>query len=189
MYKPINKKKCLDEFINSHKNFLNQPIVKSFLNKRENYYLFEQAICYPSYEFQSRVDAEFKKHYRHYQLISYFSNLIYYNSINFDKNIRKRRERERLTIDNNQIDYLNQKHIQFDLLYQQSSSLEDHIETPKLYSAIKQLTDRQRKILELIYVHDYKISYIAQLQGSSQQNISQQHKKALEKLKALLGGE
>lgn len=60
------------------------------------------------------------------------------------------------------------------------------VENEELFQSLKGLTDKQLQILEMIYVKDYSIKAIAETLQTTPQNISNLHRKALQKLQQKL---
>lgn len=118
------------------------------------------------------------------RFISYMANLIYYNSINYDKKRRMKDTRFPLTLDNDD----NMESVLLtiydpDVIH---ANLRDHITDYALFQAYETLSSRQQEILSLAYVHNLKDEEIAKKLGYTQQNISKHRLKALEKLRRLL---
>ncbi|MCM3174584.1 sigma-70 family RNA polymerase sigma factor [Paenibacillus sp. MER 99-2] len=118
------------------------------------------------------------------RFITYMANLIYYNSINYDKKRRMKNNRFPLTIDNDE-------NLESSLLITYDSesvplNLKDHISNHSLYRAYESLPKQQQKILSLAYVQGLNDKEISKLLGGSQQNISKHRLKALAKLRKLL---
>ena len=114
--------------------------------------------------------------------VSYISNSMYYNSINFDKKIRRHNNRYALILDG----------FNENLLLERGADscreecfieLENQISDPRLYSAFMRLTERERKILNLIVNCSLTDTEIAQFFNVSQQSISRSKNKALRKLR------
>jgi RNA polymerase sigma factor (sigma-70 family) len=186
--KDINMK----EFMEINRGVLNNPIIKSFLENDDNYKLVQEAVSNPTEENQEKVDGAFKEHYNRVKLITYISKLIHFFSIDYDKKANRINRKYLLTLDQSissendnetvakdliKADYL----LSFESAY--GSTLKDHIENDKLLFALEELTPNQLEILELIYLHHLPIKDIALLLDTSPQNVSNQHRKALNKLK------
>lgn len=62
----------------------------------------------------------------------------------------------------------------------------DTVENEELFQSLKSLTDKQLQILEMIYIKDYSIKAIAEALQTTSQNISNLHRKALQKLQQKL---
>lgn len=62
----------------------------------------------------------------------------------------------------------------------------DTVENEELFKALRKLTDKQLQILEMIYVKDSPIKVIAESLQTTPQNISNLHRKALNKLHHML---
>lgn len=197
----MNKKndKCheiFQTFQNEHPSLFKQPIIQSFLQEKAHYELVKQAICHPTEEYRHRVDDAFKLFFKNVRVLTYLSNLIYYNAINFDKTIKKRHDREMLTLDQPlQTSEGHEGATHKDLLYYPSldmtdtvirGTISDYVENPKLYQAIQNLTLKQQKIITYKYVKGLQNKEIADLFGNSPQNISKLHQETLKKLKISL---
>ncbi len=197
----MNKKndKCheiFQTFQNEHPALFQQPIVQSFLQEEAHYELLKQAICNPTDAYRDRVDDAFKLFYKNVRVLTYLSNLIYYNAINFDKTTQKHYDREMLTLDQPlQTSEGNEGATHKDMLYYPSLDMTDtvirgtianYVEDPKLYQAIQNLTLKQQKIITYKYVKGLQNKEIADLLGNSPQNISKLHQQTLKKLKKSL---
>jgi RNA polymerase sigma factor (sigma-70 family) len=177
------------KFFNDNKKALENPIVKGFLSNKNNYELLVRAITEPSKMNREKVDQAFTEHYKKVKKIKYISNLIRFFSIDFDKKIRKLNQRFLLTLDqplaeDNNVsmkDLLMDTNTSINVFEQRS--LKDQIENERLYRALDVLTQKQVLILEMIYVNNLTLREIANILDSTPQNVSNLHRKALEKLK------
>lgn len=118
------------------------------------------------------------------RFITYMANLIYYNSINYDKKRRLKDNRFPLTLDNNE----NLESVLLTVYDSESvpPNLKDHITDPSLYQAYESLPAQQQQILSFAYVQKLNDKEIARILGVSQQNISKHRLKALAKLRQLI---
>lgn len=142
------------------------------------------------------MDKAFKEFYGSVKALSYLSNLIYYNAINFDKTVNKHDNREMLTLDQPLQEAAGNEGATYkDMLYYPSpdmtdsiarENMADYVEDPNLYQAIQTLTPKQREILTLKYIHNLKNKEIARIFDNSPQNVSKMHQRALGKLKDYL---
>lgn len=112
------------------------------------------------------------------------ANLIYYNSINYDKKRRLKDNRFPLTLDNDE----NLESVLLSVYDSESdpANLEDHITDLSLYEAYETLSTQQQNILSFAYVQNLNDKEIARIMGVSQQNISKHRLKALSKLRKLI---
>lgn len=186
-------KEAYREFQKQHSKFLRQPIVRSFLRDKNHYELVQQAVCSPTKENRQRVDEAFQSFDRSVKTLTYLSNLIHFNAINFDKTMKKHYNREILTLDQPlQEENGNEGATYKDMLSHPSTemteeiaceTIADYVSNPQLYQAIQRLTSKQQSILTHRYVRGLQNKEIAELIGSSPQNVSKLHKRALQKLK------
>ncbi|WP_026571609.1 MULTISPECIES: sigma-70 family RNA polymerase sigma factor [Sediminibacillus] len=190
-----NQHDSVEEFFERYHAFARQPVVKSFFLNEENKQLLEKALVEKTEESRRRLDEKFRDFYRRAKWTKYFSNLIYFNSINFDKRTRTYYEKY-LTILNQPlsdketdsedewIDIISKETTDpVEEIVKDSERLEDHIQDEKLYDAIQQLSKLQKEVLALIYVDQLKIKEVAAIRKTSSQNISKIHRQAIAKLK------
>ncbi|QTM98736.1 hypothetical protein ERJ70_05165 [Sediminibacillus dalangtanensis] len=193
-----NQHDIVEEFFERYHNFARQPVVKSFFSTEENKLLLEKALVERTEESRKRLDNKFRDYYHRAKLTKYFSNLIYFNSINFDKRTRTYYEKY-LTILNQPlsdketdsedewIDIISKETFDpVEEIVRDSEKLEDHILDEALYDAIQQLSMLQKEVLALIYVNQLKIKEVAAVRKTSSQNISKIHRQAIAKLKKYL---
>ncbi|MEW9677923.1 sigma-70 family RNA polymerase sigma factor [Lentibacillus sp. L22] len=192
-----SKNRCneaLQVFKQEHPSLFQQPIIQSFLQDEKHQEFVKQAICSPTEQNMQILDEAFQEFYGEVKALTYLSNVIYYNAINFDKAMKKHYNREMLTLDQ-PLQGENEGATHKDMLYHSSPSvpdrvvyetMADYVEDPQLYQAIQKLTSKQREILTHKYVHGLKNKEIADLFDDSPQNISKLHQSALKKLKNYL---
>jgi len=180
----------VEEFFYRNNKQVNNPIIKSFLSDSENLYLVQKAILYPTDSNKKLVDESFQSHYINVRKIKYVSNLIYFFSLDFDKKRRKLQKHTLLILDKGlseeggttakeQIeDASNEK--EFENIV--GGGLLDNIEDEQLLKSLQKLTVKQLQVLEMIYVKDLTTKEIAQKLRTTPQNISNLHRKALNKL-------
>ncbi|MFJ2046037.1 MULTISPECIES: sigma-70 family RNA polymerase sigma factor [Paenibacillus] len=114
------------------------------------------------------------------RFIGYISSMLHYNSIHFDKKIRKITERYALVLDD--IDVKDEAMEESDT-ESISEPLEEQISDPSLYAAFLSLTTREREVVNLSICRLLRDTEIAHVLGVSQQSVSKTRKKALEKLR------
>ncbi|MGE6377991.1 sigma-70 family RNA polymerase sigma factor [Peribacillus muralis] len=180
-----------DKFKTKNKAFLENKIVCSFLESKENQDLLKNAVCNPSKENEDELDKAFKRFYFNIRFTSYISTALYFNAINFDKRDRKIRNRHPLTVDCSVgdedggtfkdmiVDQESEIKIE-DFL--RSGNILDYLEDPLLCEAVENLTDKQREILDLAYVKGISDTEIGLLLNKSQQAVSKTHKKAIQNI-------
>ncbi|SDK27976.1 sigma-70 family RNA polymerase sigma factor [Sediminibacillus albus] len=183
------------KFIEKHQEFINNNIVSSFLKEKENYHLFVQTICYPTHLNVKKLDEKFRAYYFKIRLTTFLSNTLHFNAINYDKKYKNFKMRNQLILDSplsddseyTLKDLIEDKQQDYkldeELLEGKDYSIENLVVDEKLYEAIQSLTDNQKQILNLAYVHELTDTEIAKVLDKSQQAVSKSHKKALEQLK------
>lgn len=181
----------IEEFFYRNNEQVNNPIIKSFLSDSKNLYLVQKAILYPTDSNKKRVDESFQSHYINVRKIKYVSSLIYFFSLDFDKKRRKLQKHTLLILDKGlseeggttAIEQIEDTSHEKELDYIVGKGLLDHIEDEQLLKSLQKLTVRQLQILEMIYVKELSIKEIAQTLQTTPQNISNLHRKALNKLR------
>jgi len=180
----------IEDFFYRNNEQVNNPIIKSFLSDSQNLYLVQKAILYPTDINRKLVDESFQSHYKNVRKTKYVSNLIYFFSLDFDKKRRRLRKRSLLILDKG----LSEKDGKTAIERIEDASNEtepdnivgegllDNIEDEQLLKSLQKLTVKQLQILEMIYVKELSIKEIAQTLQTTPQNISNLHRKALNKL-------
>lgn len=189
----INNKGNFILFLEKYKSELENPLIKGFLSIPSNFEIFKTAVQIPSIENKDIVEREFKKHCQNIKKIKYIDSLIRNYAIDYDKKIRKNKNRFLLEIDV----YSNSRSLDGDILYEPISqehfqgdkNLKNYITNSKLLLALESLTIKQFNILELIYIKNQSLKEIARRLSSTPQNISKIHRKAIENLKKQLVNE
>lgn len=137
-------------------------MIKNFLNDTMNYSLFTKFINSPTIIDLEKLDNAFQKYYMEARLVKYFSEIIYYHSINYDKKIRKYSQHNRLMFKQDE----NQSNTLMDLLHfyepdmaesilLYEDQLINHIGDIRLYQIYQQLNIRQRQVLGLYCIHSF----------------------------------
>ncbi|KGR83616.1 RNA polymerase sigma factor [Lysinibacillus boronitolerans] len=185
-----NDKQKIEEFFYRNNEQVNNPIVKSFLSDPQNLYLVQKAILYPTDLNKKLVDESFQSHYINVRKIKYVSNLIYFFSLDFDKKRRRLQKRSLLILDKGLSEegettlkeLIEDTRNENGLDHLIGGGLLDNIEDVQLLKSLQKLTVKQLQILEMIYVKELTIKEIAQILKTTPQNISNHHRKALNKL-------
>lgn len=187
----------VERFYKEYEKILNNSLVKSFLQIKENQQLLEKAIQEPTEENTKALDSKFREFYLKIRIIKYVSNLIYYYTIDFDKRINKRNQRYNLILDGTVSDphenstilinnFVSSNSTEQDYFNDDTQSFNELIEYEKLYEIYNQLTNKQKQILEMIYVRGFTNKEVANYFGETPQNISNLHKRALQRIKEYL---
>jgi len=185
-----NDKQKIEEFFYRNNEQVNNPIVKSFLSDPQNLYLVQKAILYPTDLNKKLVDESFQSHYINVRKIKYVSNLIYFFSLDFDKKRRRMQNRSLLILDKGLSEeggttlkeLIEDTRNENGLDHLIGGGLLDNIEDVQLLKSLQKLTVKQLQILEMINVKELSIKEIAQILKTTPQNISNHHRKALNKL-------
>lgn len=180
----------LESFYKDNEVIFQNNIIRNFLQDEENERLLERVLNEPSNENIKKLDDEFKEFYLKIRIISYISSLVYFYTIDFDKRINKRNHRFLLILDkpignesgenfNAIIDNLTSPASTENEFYNRKYTFSELIEEEELYQVFNKLTEKQIKVLELIYIHGLKNKEVAEYFNESPQNISNIHKRAL----------
>ncbi|MCD5324927.1 MULTISPECIES: sigma-70 family RNA polymerase sigma factor [Pontibacillus] len=180
-----------ERFFEKFPNLKGNPAVETFLHKPEHQELIEDYLSSPTQERMDHLDKAFKAYYFGIRFTSYLNTSLYFHSVNFDKKVRQFAERNRLTLDQSVGDeegetFKDQLYDQGSLYTETPRTLEECIEDDDLLRAYLRLSDKQRGVLDMTYVHQMKDSEIANHTHTSQQAVSKLRKKALMKLKNAL---
>ena len=180
----------IEDFFYRNNEQVNNPIIKSFLSDSQNLYLVQKAILYPTEINRKLVEESFQSHYKNVKKTKYVSNLIYFFSLDFDKKRRRVQNRSLLILDKvfsekdgkTAIERIEDTSNETELDNIVGEGLLDNIEDEQLLKSLQKLTVKQLQILEMIYEKELSIKEIAQTLQTTPQNISNLHRKALNKL-------
>lgn len=188
----------IEAFCNKYKDKMNEPIVRNFLNDKDNYALFENAILNPNEENKHLLNQAFAEYYRKIKIINYISKLVKYYSIDIEKRINLVKKRNILILDTSinedeeesiKMDVLSSsmKDITYESFEQNSHKLTDQIGNEMLHKGYSLLSDKQMEILNLIYIKNLTNKQVAKILEESEQTVSYNHKAAIKKLQDFMG--
>ncbi|MGN4444934.1 sigma-70 family RNA polymerase sigma factor [Bacillus cereus group sp. MYBK79-1] len=187
--------KQIEDYINKHKKKMNEPIVRNFLESKENYDLFKTAIISPTNKNKQLLDQAFQAHFKKVKVINYVSKLIYYYSMDFGKKVNLNAKRNVLNLDTSFEDKDGNQMSRYEILLsdnedkthnsfiQDDNNLKNHLSDEVLIEQFSKLSKKQINILNLFYLEQLTNKEIAQLLKESEQTISYHHKNAIKKLK------
>jgi len=191
----IKNYESLDDYMIRNKEFFSQPLVKGFFESDPSHMdLLEKAVIQKDESSQKLLDSLFREHFSLYRLVKYISTLSHFFSIDYDKRLRKHKNRYPTILDKpvndsdkgeKMIDllaYNQQKSIQLDM----DLELIDTIENDELFLALQSLNPKERQILHLIIMENKKQVDIAQLFDETPQNVAATKKKAIKKIQKQL---
>jgi len=167
-------------------------LLKSFLEHDENKRILDHYCKNPSKHNKEQLDNAFKRFYFKIRSLSYFSKVLPFEAVKFDKKIKKYKDyhlmiidrplnRDYDTSDNTLIDYLEDTSTNLKNVH--STKLQDHINDLDIETALNYLTPKQKNILYYSFVMEFKDTEIAEMLKVSQQNISKTKKRALTKIR------
>ncbi|WP_010647700.1 sigma-70 family RNA polymerase sigma factor [Oceanobacillus massiliensis] len=186
------------KFIEENELMFRNGLLQSFLHTKENWFLLDQSIRYSTSDAKRALDMAFREHLAEIRLISQLSNDLRRFAIRFDQKLNRDRQRQLLILDKpihdeehtsiSRVDLIADCHARTvdQAVIENESLLEDKIENPALYNAIRSLTPRQKYILEASYLFNMTDTEIAARDGVSQQSISKTRNKALANIKKQL---
>ncbi|KGT37546.1 sigma-70 family RNA polymerase sigma factor [Weizmannia sp. CD-2023] len=176
---------------------LKNPLIKGFLENEENFRLFQKAVLSPTKENKTKVEEKFSSYYEKVRMVAYYHRLIKQYAIDFDKRLRKARDKYSLTLETplesgneeaeTLLSLIPDEKVNENIIYEKT--LKEAISDEKLYNALKSLTETQYRILELIYARGLTTKEIADIIKSTPQNVSNIHRKAIKKLRKIMVGE
>ncbi|GGN52473.1 MULTISPECIES: sigma factor-like helix-turn-helix DNA-binding protein [Oceanobacillus] len=187
-----------NKFIAENELIFRNRLIKSFLLKKENYFLLNQSIRHPTPETNNALDKAFQDHFAEIRLISQLSNELRRHAIRYDKKVNLYRRSQLLILDQpihdeteNSIsfkDVITDKHaIPVDeAALENNQDLQCYLENPTLFQAFSSLTSRQKQILNQAYLFKMSDTEIAAKEGVSQQSISKTRNRALRELRKQL---
>lgn len=168
-------------------NVDNDKLLKSFFGNQENIELFEAYLLNPTEKNKEFLDEQFELHKYVARCTAYLSKAIFYKSQHFDKKVRKDRQTYQLILNDDKdgqkplieiIPNINELYISSDV-----QEIEENFDDQKLKEAMKILTEKQKRIIYLIYFEELRDREVAALLNISQQAVTKTKKIALRKIR------
>lgn len=177
-------------YLKINKEFFEEPIIKQFFKDSSRVDLLKKVIESKDVEANKELNEKFTIFFLYYRLVKYVGTLSKNYSINFDKKINTQKNRYLLSLDSPMhdtgttfVDLTESREASVaNQVIGKSQKLSEEISSQILYQAYSKLTDKQKKILEMIFIYDLSQKEIASYFGNSPQNISKLNKKALTNL-------
>ncbi|KSU83986.1 hypothetical protein A2U94_19695 [Bacillus sp. VT 712] len=186
-YKKVNL------FLMKYERELENPIIKSFLEKKENFKMLEQSICHPQLKNRENLDKAFQEFYAEVRLTHYLSMLLKFYAQKYYVKTTKHFNHYQLIMDKPQesgisfAELVSSDEEIIDIFLKTSNNLIDFIKDQKLCQIINSLTTKQQQILNLSFVYQFSHTEIGALLGVSQQYVSKTYQKILNKIRTLYG--
>ncbi|QGM30223.1 hypothetical protein GI482_07465 [Bacillus sp. N3536] len=161
----------------------NKKIIEEFLSYPDNKKLFEDYQYTKSQEIKNQLDNEFKKFYQNIRILSYVIKVLHYESKRFDQKERLHRSKNILSLDSDdKITVIYHERFFTDFIGF-SDDIADHISSEKLFFSIRKLSERQKKILSLVFVKQMTDREIASYFGISQQAVSKSRRNIIDNIR------
>lgn len=182
-------RKVLTLFQIKYDQALSHHIMQNFLRQKSNYQLFTTAVCFPTEENWERLDRAFRQFYIEIRFTRYLAKVIWRYARDF-RTKDQRYAAHYLTILDQPINQEEASTTHKDQLadsresvHSEEESLLNQVDDYRLQEALKQLTDKQLKVLNFYYAYHITQQEIAHQLGVSQQSISRTIDTTLHKLR------
>ncbi|SDM59151.1 RNA polymerase sigma factor, sigma-70 family [Psychrobacillus sp. OK028] len=164
---------------------IENELIVSFLDDTDNRELFENYQMKNSDDIKMELDQRFRVFYQRYRLISYFIKVLHFESMHFDKKLHLHNKRYQLaTAKSGGAELICEQHFnQFYEYHSSSLSFQDHLTSEELFRSFNQLTEKQKYIITLSYLHQMTDTEISKSLGISQQSVYKTRKSAIKKLR------
>lgn len=161
----------------------NKKIIEEFLSYPDNQKMLEEYQYTNSQEIKNKLDREFKRFYQNIRILSYVLKVLHFESKRFDQKERMHRRRNILSLDGDEkITVIYHERFFTDFIGL-SDDIADHISSDKLFYSIRKLSERQKKILSLVFVKQMTDREIAHYFGISQQAVSKSRRNIIENIR------
>lgn len=176
---------------------LKNPILKSFLDNPDNKLLFDNYLKFPTKESKISLEKAFNMHYLKVRLITYFSKTLHFAALRYDQKQRQMNHRNAIILDqpiNENNDTLStilpdsKTEDENKEIVESYEQLENYFADDSVSTAVAKLNLRQKKVLYLAYVMQYKDKEIAKMLGMTIQAVNKNRNTALKKVRILLNG-
>jgi len=188
----VSSEEKIKKFEEENSELFQNNLVRSFLNIPYNKRVYREAIAVPTPENKQKLDMLFKHFYFKIRFISHISTTLKFNSINYDKKMRLLQSRFSTTLDapinssEGEESFLDliANEVSFGALddFLSKGDITDHVSCSILYDSLNSLTEKQKQVINLVYVEGLSDTEIATLLNKTQQAVSKTHKKALKNI-------
>lgn len=163
---------------------LENKLIVSFLDDTDNRELFENYQKNHSDDIKMVLDERFRSFYQRYRLISYLIKVLHFESIHFDKKLHLHNKRYQLaTGQTGETELICEQQKQYYEYHSPSLRFQDHLTNEELFKSFYQLTEKQKYIITLFYLHQMTDTEIAKSLGITQQSVYKTRKSAIKKLR------
>lgn len=170
---------------------MSNRLIASFLEDTEHQKLYSDYLQNPSQEKKDFLEEQFKNFVIKIKAISYFSKVLYFEAQRFDKRLRDNSKRGILILDNEEINDDIQFNESNNMLLETveqflgDTNIEDFILDEKLFDIVSTLSDKNKELLNLLFVSDLDEKEIAIQLGISQQAVNKRKNSILTKIRKL----
>ncbi|SDH24190.1 RNA polymerase sigma factor, sigma-70 family [Alteribacillus persepolensis] len=195
----MNKKiEAFETFVTKHQSAFKEPVLRQFMEQKENRERLIDCVHAPAENKARNIDETFKQFFIKKKTYRYMKTLIKTCAVDFDKRRTQHQQRfpliadqplyeEETGTDISMIDMLQSYEPDYvEEILDKESDIEEHIQSSQVVKAVKNLSNKQKDILALLYIYRYTNREAARIFGESPQNISKQHLQALAKIRKRL---
>ncbi|MEC2074418.1 sigma factor-like helix-turn-helix DNA-binding protein, partial [Alkalihalophilus marmarensis] len=177
----------ISSFFNEIPQMLEEPIMRGFLKEHSNVKTLETYIKHPTQENRLVLDNAFKDHFYKVRLIYYITTLIRNHVFDIKDRYQRFDSRNLLIVDqpiNDEnttsfIDLIRYDQNDLNKENYRCKSLIECVSEEEIYNGLKKLKEKERKVLDLIYLNGFTNSEAAVYLNQSPQSVSKLHKNAV----------
>lgn len=168
-------------------------LLKSFLSDKKASELYKRYLENPTIETKDILEKMFQIHVRKFQLLSYFSQTLFFESQRYDKKIRRNNNLYQLVLDKDTsfgeskiVDTIPDENTKdnFEIIASKNfTHLELVFEDKQLYEIASNLTQRQKDIIHAVFIGNQTEDEIANRLGITKQAVNKAKNQALKKIK------
>ena len=168
-------------------------LLQSFLSDKKTNELYQGYLENPTIETKDLLEKSFQIHVRKFQLLSYFSQTLFFESQRYDKKIRRNKNLYQLVLDKDAssgeskiVDMIPDEKTKdgFEIMsYNSLTHLELVFEDKQLYEIVSNLTQRQKDIVYAVFIENETEDKIANRLGITKQAVNKTKNQALRKIK------
>lgn len=166
-------------------------LITTFLEDEKHQKLYSDYLQNPSQKNKDLIEDHFKIHVTKIKVISYFSRVLYFEAQRFDKKIRYDLSKGALILDNeeitDEIQYNDSSDtIQEDLeLILENANIENLIDDEKLFNILSNLNEKNKTLLDLLFIKGMNESEVASHLGISHQAVNKRKNSILKSIRKL----
>lgn len=159
---------------------MGNKLIESFLQDPKHQKLYSDYLEMPNEANKELIESNFKLHVMKLKVLSYFSNVLFFEAQRFDKKLRATSTLPLL--DGDKLETTESSLFDVEM---NETLVENYFENERLFNLVSNLNDRNKQLLYLLYVKDLTEDQVADFLGITKQAVNKRKNNLLKKIRRL----